>query len=61
MSISSKNCEFVITGEEFKEIEMKFLIHFNKIHDATFVAKCKDDLIVEYQELIVNLNRILAN
>lgn len=57
-SLSSKNCDFMITGEENTEIERKFLIHFNKTHDPTFVAKCKDDLIIEYQELIVKLRKI---
>ncbi len=57
-SLSSENCDFIITGEERTEIEMKFLIHFNKTHDPAFVAKCKDDLIIEYRELIVKLNKI---
>ena len=55
------SCEFYIIDQEPDEIQTKFLIHFNEIHDPTFVPKCNDDLIVEYQKLVKKLTQILRN
>lgn len=60
-SITTKNCKFQLTGEENNKIISNFLIHYNEIHDPKFVAKCKDDLVIEYQVFLEKLSQLLIN
>lgn len=46
----------VVGGSE--ETILSYLDHYNDVHDPDFVARCKDDLIVEYQWIIQKLQEL---
>ncbi|MHA2168374.1 MAG: hypothetical protein ACXAB7_00545 [Candidatus Kariarchaeaceae archaeon] len=53
--ITEEICSFTCTSETLHINVLLLLSHYNEIHDPEFVAKCKDDLLVEYDHFVKQL------
>jgi hypothetical protein len=50
--ITEEKCSFICTSETTHIGMLRILSHYNKIHDPEFVAKCQDDLLIEYEQFV---------
>ncbi|MHA2028229.1 MAG: hypothetical protein ACW99F_01465 [Candidatus Hodarchaeales archaeon] len=53
--ITDEICSFTCTSDTARISVLLLLSHYNEIHDPEFVAKCKDDLLVEYDHFMKQL------
>ncbi len=59
-SISQKSCEVKFHEATIDKLIWAVITHFNEIHDPSFVARCKDDMVVEYNRLISKIKEKLS-
>ena len=61
LNVSNEPCQkrFIIDSADPDASIVYYLDHYNTTHDPEFVARCKDDLIVEYQWIIQKLRELL--
>ena len=55
-SITGLECEFIALSKNSDDLKLTLLTHINEIHDPNFVARCQDDLYVEYSDYLIIMN-----
>ena len=55
-SITGLECKFIALSKNSDNLILTLLTHINEIHDPNFVARCKDDLYVEYSDYLIMIN-----
>ncbi len=58
--ITDNICDFYASLNDLDTLIISLLEHYNEIHDKYFVPRCRDDLFIEYTNIILKIRFIIA-
>ena len=59
--ITDEDCTFTCSSESDRACMLLLLSHINVTHDPKFVAKCEEDLIIEYEDFVKQMRFQISN